>query len=195
MLPIPRLGQLLVPYKCPKSTGIPGPQFSLNIPKRDDGGFQLIEVLVSVVISGIIMAAVMSQLTSSQRFTTQTRNQVIASDIIQEIVDNARNLSWNELLANVGTHELRVNQLVAGQANDNFFPRPLIQDRVNLNYSDNGELNMFRADAENGGRVRVVLTNQNNGSVRVDITVTWAEHAKTRTQTATTVIAQTGIHN
>jgi type II secretory pathway pseudopilin PulG len=162
---------------------------------KTEGGFQLIEVLVSVVISGVMMAAIMSQLMSSQRFTTTTKNQVMASDIMQEIVDNARNLSWNELIAKAGSHTLRVNQFTNNQANDDFFPRPLIQDQANLVYTPAGQKDMFRGDVEDNGLVTATITNLNNGSVELLISVNWREGSGQKNATARTTISQTGIHN
>jgi len=162
---------------------------------RRSAGYQLVEVLVSVVLSGIMMAAIMGQMTKSQSFSTKTKNQVMASDIIQEIVDNARNLSWNELTGFAGTHTLRVNQLSSGQVTDLFFPRALQLDPVALTYSTAGSINLFRGDVEDGGLVQAVIVNGGAGTVQLDVTVTWYEPGGIRTSTARTIIAQTGIHN
>lgn len=139
----------------------------------------------------------MSELTKSQRFTTSTANQVIASDLVQEIVDNTRNLSWNILTdpSILGTHTLRVNQLSTNQANDLFFPRPLIQDQASLVYSEAGKANTFKGDLEDSGLVQATLAQTDPSTVQLDVLVQWREGTATRSATAHTVISQTGIHN
>lgn len=164
---------------------------------RDSRGMHLVEALIAVVLSGIMMAAIMKNLTSSQRFSTSVKNQVVASDLVQEIVDNARNLSWTELTSPniVGFHVLRVNQITAGQANDPFFPRPLLQDQANLTYTQNATKAKFHGDVEDSGQVAAQIVNLNNGSVRLFVQVRWRENGGVREVRNTTTISQTGIHN
>jgi type II secretory pathway pseudopilin PulG len=178
---------------------------------RRDGGFQLIELLVSVAVSGIVITAIGGSMMKMMNFASNGQNQLMAADIAQEVIDNARNMSFGRLNALCDQPQpitLLVNRRTAADATDpyNAFPRPLGQDWINLAYTQDDAAgnsktrsNRFRGDADDGGLVQETLTRQvvaGNTTINVEVLVRWQDGRNGQhTYRSSTLIADRGIHN
>lgn len=178
---------------------------------RQEGGFQLVELLVSVAISGIVITAIGGGMMKMMNFTSSGQNQLLAADIAQEVIDNSRNMSFGRLNALCDQPQpitLLVNRRSAADTTDpyNAFPRPLGQDWVNLQYHQDDALgnsktqsNRFHGDAADGGLVQETLTRQvvaGNTTINVEVLVRWQDGRNGQhTYRSSTLIADRGIHN
>ncbi len=174
----------------------------IALPERSEGGWQLVELLIGVLVTSLLSSAIVSDWSQVLRFTTRGQNQVIAADLAQEVIDNARNTSWNSLLANANggaPQTLLVNRQYSGQSGPAIFPRPLLQDwdsssgGLGAAYSQAARSGAFR------GNVTETVTDNGDGTARVTVNVRWTESGQlagtARNYTLSTLIAQNGIHN
>ncbi|MBY0548823.1 MAG: hypothetical protein K2W95_16245 [Candidatus Obscuribacterales bacterium] len=164
---------------------------SSNKSSRVDGGYQLIELLIAVGILSTLMASIMDGLSQVHRQTTASQNQVIATNIAQEIVDQARNADWTTLNANMGTRTLLVNKQNSADSGTGYNTRPLMLDMVGQSYTPEASANLFR------GTVQQTLTNVGAGRMRLTVNVSWpGEHGGgNKSLIVSTMISQYGIHN
>ncbi len=166
----------------------------LRLKPRNARGFQLVECLIAVVLASIVMSAVLPDLFQMMRFGVDGRSQMIASDVCQEVIDNARNMTWSDLTAAAGSHTLVVNAAAGSSISDTFFPRALQLDMRNLVYSSQAQQNLFHADSGSGGLVTCTITNNGNNTCTVQVTVQWLQATGSRTMTVSTEISEYGIH-
>ena len=179
---------------------------------RNADGIQLVELLVAIVVSGLIVSAITSSLMQMMSFSSNGQNQLMASDIAQEVIDNSRNMSFNRLVALCDQPQpitLLCNRKSEADSTDPYgaFPRPLSQDWVNMRYHQdaaNGALsktqtNRFRGDVTDGGLVQQRLVKSIvNGvtTVSVEVQIQWKDGRNAgHSYKASTLIADNGIHN
>lgn len=186
------------PGRCRRSA----PRHRTVAPGRNEGGWQLIELLVGVLLTSALSSAIVSDWSQMLRFTTKGQNQVIAADLAQEVIDNARNSSWNELIANSNggvPQTLLVNRHYSGEAGPAIFPRPLLQDWDNSSSGLGATYSQAARSGAFNGTVTETVTDNADGSVRVTVNVNWQEAGQlagtTRNYSLSTLIAQNGIHN
>jgi len=172
-------------------------QSRLKTPRsgRDSSGWQLVELLIALVIAGFVSVHIMKGFSQLLCSTTSVHNQIAACDIAQQVMDNARNQTYDQLVAEAGSHTLVVND-TTGATIDPIFPRALLQDQVNLTYREDTKINRFRADASDGGIVTATILNNNNGTSRVNVHIAWSDPGGARKfHDASTLISEKGIHN
>lgn len=164
---------------------IPESKQVLNI--RNQGGFQLIEMIVAILIISLLMAGIVDSLAQVLRGTTATQNQTFAISIAQEIMDNARNSNWQTLMANQGTQTLMVKGV---ESKTGMFPRTLMPDYTASSFSSEGQNNTFR------GNVRQTLTLVGPSRMRLDVNIDWPSDnaGKNRQMQVSTMISEHGIH-
>lgn len=162
---------------------------------RSESGWQMVELLIALLIAGFVGVGIMKGFSQLLFSTTSVHNQIAASDIAQQVMDNARNQTYDQLVAEAGSHTLVVND-TAGATLDPVFPRALLQDQVNLTYRDASKTGRFKADVADGGIVTATILNNNDGTARVHVHVEWSDPGSGRkTYNASTLIAENGIHN
>jgi hypothetical protein len=161
-----------------------------RIRKRDESGVYMIELIMSIAASSLLSAALVSNLAQTQAFSNSGQNHILAACIAQEQVDNARNTSFADLMAQRGTHELLINRKDLDEAGPPINPRPLLLDLANLDWTDAGRKNIFDGsvteDIENGPFANTLL---------VTIQINWVEGPAHRNYVLTTLVSQNGIHN
>lgn len=160
---------------------------------REQEGVMLVEMLIAILILSIMMATVMQGLSQVSTTSTATQNQVIAANMIQELVDQARNTDWNSLCAAADgvEHQVAVyGNPISGQPA--YLPRSLMYTGTTAA----GQANQFR------GQVMQRVENVDGAfpptHLRVTVRVTWpAENSggATRQVVATSYVSQFGIHN
>lgn len=169
-------------------------------PRKADG-LMLVEMLIAILVLSIAMASLMQGLSQMGTTSTSTQNQVMASNIVQELIDQARNARFDDTGGQLGLtnanvsdgawHPVGVYQTISGQPA--YLPRPLVYTGTTVA----GLNNKFN------GSVRQMLTNlapgSPNGQVQLTVEVSWdGENTganNKRTHTATAYISQWGIHN
>lgn len=160
---------------------------------RDQRGFQMVELLIALAIMGLVSTEIVKGFSQLLKTSTSTQNLLSAQEIGAQLLDNARNQTYKNLKANVGSHVLVVNDM--GNASfDPVFNRPLLQDNRNLVYSAQAQQSRFHGDTAEGGKVTETITQTADG-VRVDILVNWKQDGGLRAYACSTTITENGIHN
>jgi type II secretory pathway pseudopilin PulG len=175
-----------------------------QVPARSERGIQMVELLVAITIGSILMMAVFDSATAMYRASASGENQVIATNMAQQVIDNARNSTYSKLrdtllAGNVtATQDLPLYEYPTNPTTS-MFPRPLLR---NLDMQSGGDAHdaLKIAAKTFNGTVTEQLTNltpaeMQNGMIRVDVFVRWKDTRGPHTYTTGTTISQTGIHN
>ena len=67
-------------------------------------GISLVEIMVALVIVGLALSFVMRTLPESNTMTTKARNKTIATNFVQEKLEELRALPYKDPLLNAGAH-------------------------------------------------------------------------------------------
>lgn len=158
---------------------------------RSEGGVQLVELVVAIGLISLLTASLLDGLWTCARTNTATQNQLAATNIAQQVVDQVRNANWNTLKNNLGTRSLLVNRSYGGQTGPGFQPRPLMLDMANNSYSEEGKNNLFQ------GTVTETIADIGQGQLLVTVNVKWADEQgrKQKELNMSTLVSQDGIHN
>ena len=163
-------------------------------------GVYMIELLMAIATSSLLSAALVSSLADTERLSTSGQNQIMASSIVQEQIDNTRNSLYDTLhqwsAPSPGeTYTLLVNRSEAGQVGPSFINnRPLMLDLVNDGWSEAAAKNLFQ-----GTVTETIIDNGDSGAMPNTLTIkviaTWHEGDSLRTYELDTLVAKDGIHN
>lgn len=170
---------------------------------RNQNGIQLVELLVAVLVTTIISVGLMDTIAKTHAASTITSNQIMATNIAQQVLDNARNSSFNALLALAGTGptNLVANRFDAGTTMPAALPRPLLLDTTQYTYrsvNQTGTGNVFGGNNANVTQEVVTIGGvAPNRSLRLIVRVNWPNENGTgrRSMEISTVINESGIHN
>jgi prepilin-type N-terminal cleavage/methylation domain-containing protein len=170
-------------------------------PVRNEHGMQLLELMVAVSIGAILMMAVYGSSMGFYRATNNNENQVVAANLAQQVIDNARNSPYFRLMTllngnNTVSQNLDLYDFPANPATA-MFPRPLLRNQntnSGMTYSQRSLDKLFN------GTVTQTIDNlapgdANNGQLRVSVLVAWKDTRGHHEYRTATTIAQTGIHN
>jgi Tfp pilus assembly protein PilV len=160
---------------------------------RNESGLYLIELLVALIFGAIITFALLSILSQSMRQSTTSENQLVASSIAQELLENTRNESY-QFLSTIpaGQYTLLSNEDTSGQIG----PAAVRTDPVGLDFVNLAWTNVKTKGNEFKG---TVLYQIQPGSVAnslvITITVQWSDsQSVNRTITTSTVVFQQGTN-
>jgi prepilin-type N-terminal cleavage/methylation domain-containing protein len=168
---------------------------------RSQGGFQLLELMVAVSIGSILMMAIYGSSMGFYRATSNSENQVLASNLAQQVIDNARNSTYLKLLSFLNGSASVSQELSLYDFPPNpsaaMFPRPLLRNESALSgmtYSQSSLQKQFK------GTVTETIDNLtpgelNNGQLRVTVLISWKDTRGPHEYRTATTISQTGIHN
>lgn len=171
---------------------------------RNEAGFQLIETVIALGIVSVVMAGILDGLALTYRSATTTQNQVVATTILQGMIDDIRNSKWSTINGLVGsTLTSSSGQIVLVRTNGSqtgslIHPRPLLCDCAAANYTPEAQtsLTVWNINTPNCAQVEETFTQSEPGVVRVDIAINWPGEAGGRRHlTAATCVSQYGIHN
>jgi hypothetical protein len=160
--------------------------------RNEDGGF-LIETLMAALIGSILLLATYGELTGFYRQGSTNTNQILATNMAQQLVDNARNSTWAELTAIAGTGWQDVPlYTMPSYTNTTLFPRPLLRN-PDLTYNAKSTNQTFNGNAKER---LIAETNTAGDILRLQIEITWKDQKGSgHKYTEETVITKTGIHN
>jgi prepilin-type N-terminal cleavage/methylation domain-containing protein len=170
---------------------------------RNQQGVHLVEMLIAITISAVLMMSAYSSGTAMYRASASGENQVLASSMAQQVIDNARNSTYRHLrddvlgagvvtkTENISLYDYPVNPQFA------MYPRPLLRNLATnsgMVFSDEAMAKAFN------GTVSETLTNltpaeTENGMIRVNVDVRWSDSRGQHSYSTGTTISQTGIHN
>lgn len=175
---------------------------------RSERGIFLVELLVAVLVISFLMAGLMQGLSQMHTQTTAPQNQIIATNMCQELFDIARNAQFSELwaLQGAGARNVAVNRTSGAwppSGQPAYIQQPLMLDLTNnlgATYSTQAQDLQFR------GTVTQTITDNSpagasaanqNRQVRVTVTVTWPNEIGpgNRGMTMATNIYESGISN
>jgi len=161
---------------------------------RNELALYLIELLVSIAVAALVSAALVEGLADCERISSQGQCQILAAAMAQEQIDNARNSSYADLAALVGsTQTLQVNKIDT-TSGPSLNPRPLLMDQMNLVWTPAAITNEFQGTATETVDIANV-PGLPAAMLKVTVTVSWKEGGNTRTYSQSTLIAPNGIHN
>jgi len=147
---------------------------------RRQKGVYMVELLIALVASTLLSAALVSSMAESERLSDVGQNLVVATTMAQGQIDSTRNTPYFSLGANVGNHELKVKASSAsGSLIPVVAPRPLLLDSAKFE-----------------GRVfETIAAGPYTDTLQVTITINWTEGQATRSYSLTTLVAKNGINN
>jgi hypothetical protein len=171
--------------------------------KRADTGVYMLELIMAIAASGVLSAALVSSMAESEKLSSAGQNQIIASAIAQEQIDNARNTSYGDLEAWAGDHSPGINRSQDGDftfcehgacgvgvGNCRLNRRPLQIDNQDEAWSDAAEANRFQGTLQ-----ETIAAGPYPDTLRVTIAVNWKEGNANKNYTLVTLISKDGIHN
>lgn len=161
--------------------------------QRTEKGAYLVETLVASLIGTILLLATYTELMGFYRQGSTNTNQILATNMAQQLIDNARNSTWNDLnaIAGTGWQDVPLYSMPSYTATT-LYPRPLLRN-PNLTYSNQATNQTFNGSA----REKLTLENTPSGNVmRLQIEITWKDQKGSgHKYTEETIISETGIHN
>lgn len=167
----------------------------------------MVEVLISVLVATVLMLAIYNAATASYRAGTRNEGQVLAINMAQEIIDNARNSSWNHLTVDLlgetagvpssttSSQVLSLYSYPSGNLQNAFFPRPLL---ANHDVASGFTYTNATLNQKFNGTVTETLTDLNttpDDAIEVDVLVKWSDSMGPHTYSTSTRIDQYGVHN
>jgi hypothetical protein len=176
--------------------------------RRTARGNLLVEVLISSLMAAVLMAGVTRMLVDVKKTGNATQGQLVASAVVQEVMDQVHVLPYDLIAANQGFHKPVVNG--AAPTGDALFPRPLLQDFGSLDYSVNDDplvmseqkqrdLNLFRTfdpiTHERTDSLDVdIVPGANADTLVVTATICWFDTNAFRTYSASTTLTKSGLN-
>lgn len=163
------------------------------------------ECMCAVIVGSVLLYAVYGTTSTLYKAATVNENQVLASNMAQQVIDNARDSTYNQLNTLCNGSATSTATGSASQVLDlygttsTFFPRPLLRNQGSgsgMTYSTASKKQIFN------GTVTETLQTLNaydatnyTGSMRVNVTVAWTDSKGSHTYKTGTIISQSGIHN
>lgn len=161
---------------------------------RGQEGVYLLELLVAVFVSSLFAATLMGNFADTSRLATAGQNQILAADIAQSIIDNARNTSYKTLYDNKGTYTILVNRTSSGQGGPAILSRPVLLDMINNVYAIATEHNLFNANV-----TETIGDGSYPNTLVVTVNISWREGTANKNYQGqsglSTLISANGIHN
>jgi hypothetical protein len=163
---------------------------------RTECGVHLVEVLVASLVIGIVSTALMGVLAALYQANLASQNQVLATTMTQEVMDNARNSSWSDLLdqSALGWQSLLVNNVGSTPA-PGVYPRPLLLDKINKKYVSDGTNRDWSRSKLFRGQVRQLVEKIDDNKLALTVEVSYPRGGKTSKVTSKTYISKYGLHN
>lgn len=164
---------------------------------RNAKGFHLVETLCASLVVSLAGAGMMKILSTMYNVNAASQNQVMASTIAQEIVDNARNQSFPALSSQTssGWVSLLTNNTGLGTA-PGAYQRPLLLDKTKFKYigdgasTDSNKQKLFR------GSVRQKIESVDADTLSVTVEVTFPNaRGKNAKFTSKSMISRYGLHD
>ncbi|GEM_PF-3285720 len=166
-------------------------------------GSTMIELIMAIAVSSMLAAAMVGAMADTSRLSTSGQNQIIASALAQEQIDNIRNTQYNDLTPLAGqTFTLLVNRSASGQSGPaQVNPRPLLIDAINLDWRTPAEVSAGVSQTSpqalsefNGTVTETVENSQYPNAVLVTVEVDWQEGTSARKYVVSTLVTKYGIH-
>lgn len=177
---------------CRGKRRISNQQSKLSSPQRNEKGIQLVELLVALVLSSFFSIALYDSLALGMRATTTAKKNLIAANIAQQVLDDARNQSWASLIALPTNTTLPINASLNSTTLGMNPTRPLL---VNTDLAYTSESVAADSGFDNATCTRVISTPSAN-TRRVFVSVSWNDAGGAlKTHTVQTNISVNGIHN
>lgn len=168
---------------------------------RSTTGTYLVEVVFAAGVSMVFLGGVLGITSSLYKAGTQNQNQIMATNMAQEVIDNARNSTFGKLQGFLNgqtsvTQNIELYDYPADPANS-MFPRPLLRNTSSgsgMTYESITLENQFQ------GTVTETLTDlapgsTTNGLIGVEVDIVWNDSTGPHTYTVKTEISQTGVHS
>ena len=170
---------------------------------RNAAGFQLVEMMMATVIGTYLLTSVYGTALAMYRAISSGQNQMLASNMAQQVIDNARNSTYgylrDTLLGGPGVPSATQQLSLYSYPTNNpaFFPRPLLENLADtgvFTYSPSAQTSKFSGTVSET-LLNLTPNNTTNGQIQVFVTVAWVDARGPHVHKTSTVISQTGIHN
>jgi hypothetical protein len=165
------------------------------LPKRYGGrnkrGGHIIEATCASLFLALFTCAVFDTMAAQSRLASMSKCQLFATTVAQTAVEGARSLPFEQLTANVGSHDLQIQADDTAGVAPNMIPRPVWQDRISLKYDDATTVNNFYKEHAKAVE-RIDMVNPN--LARVTVEIVWQEAGHSRNLKLSALISRYGIH-
>lgn len=164
--------------------------------------------MVSVTVGSFMLYAVYSGTALMYTASTNNENQVLASNMAQQVIDNARDSTYGQLnsLCNgtasstgTNTNVSQVLNLYNYPTGNAFFPRPLLRNlngAAGMTYSAASTNQLFPGTVTETLNTLSAYDPINcTGAIQVKVICQWKDTRGPHTYKTSTIISQTGIHS
>lgn len=163
-----------------------------NQNQRNEQGIQLVELLVAIVLAMFFSIALYDSLSLALRSSTTAKKNLLAANLAQQVLDDARNQSWATLIALPTNTTLPINASSNSTTLGANPSRPLLVN-TDLSYSS---ASVASDSGFNNATCTRVITSPSATTRRVVVTVSWQDGAGgVKTHQVQTNISVNGIHN
>lgn len=165
--------------------------------RRAEDGITMMEMMCACVVGSILLLGIYTTVMSMYRQCTTSEQHIIATNMAQQVIDNARNSTFTKLLS-FGSATQTLSLLdYPGNPAAAMFPRPLLRNEnaaSGMTYSAASIRKVFN------GTVTETLTNlsgaaTSNRLIRVTVNINWTDSNGPHNYQTGTVVSETGIHN
>ncbi|MBK7751008.1 MAG: hypothetical protein QG625_1603 [Cyanobacteriota bacterium erpe_2018_sw_39hr_WHONDRS-SW48-000098_B_bin.30] len=159
-----------------------------------DVGVSLVELLVSIAISGFLAICLSESLSAQMRMSTITQSRLLAAQFAKSTVDRLRMTSFSRLPPTLQTTPIKIS---SEELNTTYpvLDRPLQIDATNLLWAHADPSNMKPGSTFKGTAQIVIADSSLPDTKTVQVTVTWREPGTTedKTYVLTSLIHRYGI--
>lgn len=167
-------------------------ELKMHSHQRNENGIQLVELLVAIVLATFFSIALYDSLALGMRATTTAKKNLLAANIAQQVLDDARNQSWASLIALPASTNLPINASLNSTTLGANPTRPLLVN-TDLTYTS---ASVAADSGFNNATCTRVISSPNANTRRVVVTVSWADSGGAiKTHSVQTNISVNGIHN
>lgn len=162
----------------------------------------LVETLLAILVATLLTTTLVNMFMQVRRAGGAMQSELLVSAVAQEVVDQLRALPFQFIKDNAGTH---VVQVAGNGSADPLFPRPLLRDLGNLDYSGASDPLVQKGSANTLHTVnvdtraqddsaKVEITERDPNSLNVTITIRYLDGTgKIRQHQLKTILTSNGV--
>lgn len=167
-------------------------QLDIHPHHRSERGIYLVELLVAMVLAAFFSIALYDSLALAMRATTTAKKNLLAANIAQQVLDDARNQSWASLIALPANTSLPINGSLNSTTMGANPSRPLLVN-TDLNYTT---ASVAADSGFNNATCLRTISSPSANTRRIVVTVSWTDSGGAlKTHSVQTNISVNGIHN
>jgi len=143
--------------------------------RRRANGYLMMEALVAIVLSSVIALILFQAAADGLRVSTTTRNDILAEEVIDELIEQTLAYGFSGLKDYPGPHDLKLNRMEMGDNGPPVRRRPLLLDhalKTWKNPKSASQANLLDCEI-----LYEVLLGPAGNTIDVTITIVWRDSA------------------